>query len=67
MRAASDYSALTSSVADFQWSQNFKDPPTIWAVRQILIILLVAAAFTTIVVGIFTFLYTSLAYFFVAL
>nr|GMD08093.1 AUGMIN subunit 2 [Ipomoea batatas] len=31
MRAASDYSALTASVADFQWSQNFKDPPTIWA------------------------------------
>lgn len=31
MRAASDYNALTTSAADFQWSQNFKDPPTTWA------------------------------------
>ncbi|CAH9092331.1 unnamed protein product [Cuscuta epithymum] len=31
MRAASDYSALTASAADFHWSQNFRDPPTIWA------------------------------------
>ncbi|CAM8949775.1 unnamed protein product [Rhodiola kirilowii] len=30
MKAASDYSALTASVADFQWSQNFKEPPTVW-------------------------------------
>ncbi|CAA0825402.1 Unknown protein [Striga hermonthica] len=30
MKAASDYGALTASVADFQWSQNFKEPPTIW-------------------------------------
>ncbi|XP_051133571.1 AUGMIN subunit 2 isoform X2 [Andrographis paniculata] len=30
MRAASDYGALTASVADFQWSQNFKEPPTVW-------------------------------------
>lgn len=29
-KAASDYGALTASVADFQWSQNFKEPPTIW-------------------------------------
>ncbi|KAH9620394.1 hypothetical protein KSS87_008916 [Heliosperma pusillum] len=32
MKAASDYGALSASVADFQWSQNFKEPPTIWAV-----------------------------------
>ncbi|VFQ90960.1 unnamed protein product [Cuscuta campestris] len=31
MRAASDYSALTTSAADFHWSQSFKDPPTTWA------------------------------------
>lgn len=30
MRAASDYGALTASVTDFQWSQNFKEPPTVW-------------------------------------
>lgn len=30
LKAASDYGALTASVADFQWSQNFKEPPTIW-------------------------------------
>ncbi|KAL8481898.1 hypothetical protein ACS0TY_027604 [Phlomoides rotata] len=30
MKAASDYGALTASVADFQWSQNFKEPPTVW-------------------------------------
>ncbi|KAK3039765.1 hypothetical protein RJ639_027422 [Escallonia herrerae] len=30
MIAASDYGALTASVADFQWSQNFKEPPSIW-------------------------------------
>ncbi|KAK9733858.1 hypothetical protein RND81_04G097200 [Saponaria officinalis] len=31
MKAASDYGALSAYVADFQWSQNFKEPPTIWA------------------------------------
>lgn len=31
MKAASDYGALTASVADFQWSQNFKEPPSVWA------------------------------------
>lgn len=31
MKAASDYGALTASVSDFQWSQNFKEPPTVWA------------------------------------
>ncbi|XP_074275884.1 AUGMIN subunit 2-like [Silene latifolia] len=31
MKAASDYGALSASVADFQWTQNFKEPPTIWA------------------------------------
>ncbi|KAG8385213.1 hypothetical protein BUALT_Bualt03G0018400 [Buddleja alternifolia] len=30
MKAAGDYGALTASVADFQWSQNFKEPPTVW-------------------------------------
>ncbi|KAF5199589.1 Augmin subunit 2-like [Thalictrum thalictroides] len=30
LKAASDYGALTASVADFQWSQNFKEPPTTW-------------------------------------
>ncbi|KAL6542692.1 AUGMIN subunit 2 [Orobanche hederae] len=30
MKAASDYGALTASVADLQWSQNFKEPPTVW-------------------------------------
>ncbi|XP_009628851.1 AUGMIN subunit 2 [Nicotiana tomentosiformis] len=30
MRAANDYGALTASVTDFQWSQNFKEPPTVW-------------------------------------
>ncbi|KAL8130544.1 hypothetical protein V2J09_019699 [Rumex salicifolius] len=31
MKAASDYGALTSSVSDFQWTQNFKEPPSVWA------------------------------------
>ncbi|PON41632.1 HAUS augmin-like complex subunit [Parasponia andersonii] len=30
MKAASDYGALTASVADFQWSQKFKEPPSVW-------------------------------------
>ncbi|RWR92635.1 hypothetical protein CKAN_02185300 [Cinnamomum micranthum f. kanehirae] len=30
LKAASDYEALTASVADFQWSQNFREPPSIW-------------------------------------
>ncbi|KAI3525287.1 hypothetical protein L1887_03968 [Cichorium endivia] len=30
MKAASDYGALTASVADFQWTQNFKEPPSVW-------------------------------------
>ncbi|KVH93094.1 hypothetical protein Ccrd_004860 [Cynara cardunculus var. scolymus] len=29
-QAASDYGALTASVADFQWTQNFKEPPSVW-------------------------------------
>lgn len=32
MKAASDYGALTSSVSDFQWSQTFKEPPSVWGV-----------------------------------
>ncbi|GLJ31491.1 hypothetical protein SUGI_0631950 [Cryptomeria japonica] len=31
LKAASDYGALTTAIADFQWSQSFKDPPSIWA------------------------------------
>nr|DAD24045.1 TPA_asm: hypothetical protein HUJ06_025508 [Nelumbo nucifera] len=32
LKAASDYGALTASVTDFQWSQNFREPPSIWGV-----------------------------------
>ncbi|KAI0510615.1 hypothetical protein KFK09_011223 [Dendrobium nobile] len=28
LKAASDYGALTASVADFQWSQNFREAPS---------------------------------------
>jgi len=34
MKAASDYGALTASVADFQWSQNFKESPSVWGVSK---------------------------------
>ncbi|WJX20874.1 AUGMIN subunit 2 [Trifolium repens] len=31
MKAANDYgAALTASVADFHWIQNFKEPPSVW-------------------------------------
>ncbi|KAG9149897.1 hypothetical protein Leryth_020252 [Lithospermum erythrorhizon] len=30
MKAASDYGTLTASGADFQWTQNFKEPPSVW-------------------------------------
>ncbi|GAV72177.1 hypothetical protein CFOL_v3_15666 [Cephalotus follicularis] len=30
MKAAGDYGALTASVSDFQWSQNFKESPSVW-------------------------------------
>nr|XP_043625079.1 AUGMIN subunit 2 [Erigeron canadensis] len=30
MKAASDYGFLTASVTDFQWTQNFKEPPSVW-------------------------------------
>ncbi|KAK9155525.1 hypothetical protein Sjap_003005 [Stephania japonica] len=30
LKAASDYGALTASIADFQWSQNFRESPSIW-------------------------------------
>ncbi|PKA54737.1 hypothetical protein AXF42_Ash000572 [Apostasia shenzhenica] len=30
LKAASDYGALTASVADFQWSQSFRESPSIW-------------------------------------
>jgi HAUS augmin-like complex subunit 2 len=32
MKAAGDYGALTASAADFQWSQNFKESPSVWGV-----------------------------------
>lgn len=32
MKAASDYGALTASVQDFQWTQNFREPPSVWGV-----------------------------------
>ena len=38
MKAASDYGSLTESVADFQWSQNFKEPPSVWGVWNCLFI-----------------------------
>ncbi|XP_073298417.1 AUGMIN subunit 2-like [Primulina huaijiensis] len=36
MKAASDYGSLTTSTADFQWIQNFKEPPTIWGKCSVL-------------------------------
>uniref|UniRef100_A0A6V7QWX6 AUGMIN subunit 2-like n=1 Tax=Ananas comosus var. bracteatus TaxID=296719 RepID=A0A6V7QWX6_ANACO len=30
LKAASDYGALTAAVADFQWSQNFRESPSVW-------------------------------------
>nr|KAJ0220425.1 hypothetical protein LSAT_V11C200057370 [Lactuca sativa] len=41
-QVASYYGALTTStsVADFQWTQNFKEPPSVWGVQ------LVAKGFT---------------------
>ncbi|XP_076924059.1 AUGMIN subunit 2-like [Bidens hawaiensis] len=30
MVAMSDYGLLTSSIAEFQWTQNFKEPPSVW-------------------------------------
>jgi hypothetical protein len=32
LKAASDYGALTTSVGDFQWSQNFRESPAVWGV-----------------------------------
>ncbi|XVE78404.1 hypothetical protein DITRI_Ditri13aG0142200 [Diplodiscus trichospermus] len=32
MKAASDYGVLTASVTDFQWSENFKESPSVWGV-----------------------------------
>ena len=36
MKAASDYGALTASVADLQWSQNFRESPSVWGVTLII-------------------------------
>ncbi|CAI0417380.1 unnamed protein product, partial [Linum tenue] len=30
MKAASDYGPLTASVSDFQWTQNFRESPSVW-------------------------------------
>ncbi|PIA31933.1 hypothetical protein AQUCO_04700059v1 [Aquilegia coerulea] len=30
LKAATDYGALTASVEDFRWNQNFREPPTAW-------------------------------------
>ncbi|KAJ7563362.1 hypothetical protein O6H91_03G107000 [Diphasiastrum complanatum] len=30
LKAAGDYGGLTAAISDLQWSQSFKDPPTIW-------------------------------------
>ncbi|KAF3786173.1 AUGMIN subunit 2 [Nymphaea thermarum] len=30
LKAASDYGALTAAVGDLQWSQNFRESPTVW-------------------------------------
>ncbi|KAF8391600.1 hypothetical protein HHK36_023906 [Tetracentron sinense] len=30
LKAASDYGALTASIADFQWSQYFRESPSVW-------------------------------------
>ncbi|KAK3162687.1 hypothetical protein QOZ80_1BG0092500 [Eleusine coracana subsp. coracana] len=32
LKAASDYGALTTSIGDFQWSQNFTESPAVWGV-----------------------------------
>lgn len=34
MKAASDYGALTASIADFHWSQNFREAPSVWGVSS---------------------------------
>jgi hypothetical protein len=34
LKAASDYGALTTAITDFQWSQSFTDPPSVWGVRN---------------------------------
>ncbi|KAG6551001.1 hypothetical protein Mapa_007234 [Marchantia paleacea] len=30
IKAAGDYGALSAAMGDFQWSNNFKDPPAVW-------------------------------------
>lgn len=32
VKAAGDYGALSDSIADLQWSNNFKHPPAVWGV-----------------------------------
>lgn len=36
LKAASDYGALTAAVSDLQWSQNFKESPTVWGVSGLI-------------------------------
>ncbi|KAG4954408.1 hypothetical protein JHK85_040777 [Glycine max] len=35
MKATSDYGALTTSVANFQWSQNFKELASVWGLKAV--------------------------------
>ncbi|KAH9703866.1 hypothetical protein KPL70_011250 [Citrus sinensis] len=37
MKAASDYGALTESIADLLWSQRFKEPPSVWGFDDLVI------------------------------
>ncbi|EFJ17288.1 hypothetical protein SELMODRAFT_115170 [Selaginella moellendorffii] len=30
LKAAGDYGALTAAISDLQWTQSFKDPPSVW-------------------------------------
>jgi len=36
LKAAGDYGALTAATTDIQWTQNFKEPPSVWGVRTLL-------------------------------
>ncbi|KAG5110772.1 hypothetical protein JHK82_039995 [Glycine max] len=40
MKATSDYGALTTSVANFQWSQNFKELASVWGFPLVLVVIL---------------------------
>jgi HAUS augmin-like complex subunit 2 len=36
LKAAGDYGALTASTTDIHWTQNFKEPPSVWGVLTLL-------------------------------